>query len=396
MARTTKPLTDKEIKSAKPKDKEYTLTDGQGLQLRIMPQGTRSWRLVYKSPATQKQAKMTLGTYPSLTLASARERTRFDRELIAQGIDPKEYYKKQQITEQSEKQNTLFKISSEWLARKENEVSPDYLNDLRRSLELHVFEELGDVPVTFLRAPQVINVLKVVEAKGSLETVKRLTQRINEIMTYAVNCGYVETNPLSGIGDAFKKHKKANMPAISPAELPELMKELEYASIKLTTRCLIEFQLHTMTRPREASEAKWSEIDREEKVWTIPAERMKKRKQHHIPLTQQSLDLLVRMEAISGHREYIFPSDRDPSRPTNSQTANAALKRMGYQRRLVAHGLRSIASTALNEHGFDYDLVEAALAHGIKDSSRAAYLRSDFFKRRRPMMDWWSSFIENS
>jgi integrase len=163
------------------------------------------------------------------------------------------------------------------------------------------------------------------------------------------------------------------------------------ASIKRTTRCLIEWQLHTITRPSEAAGARW-----DEKVWIIPAERMKKRREHRIPLTEQMLDLLKVIKPISVHREYIFPSDRDPKKPCNSQTANMALKRMGFAGRLVSHGLRSLASTTLNEQSFDRDLVEAALAHVDDNQVRSAYNRTDYLERRRPMMSWWSEHIKEA
>ncbi|MEZ8544439.1 integrase domain-containing protein [Vibrio splendidus] len=396
MARVATPLTDKTIKNAKPKASEYILSDGQGLQVRVIKNGTKSWRLVYKNPETGKQARLTLGTYPSLTIANARKVAREHRELVAQGVDPKANKLKIQSEYIAIHQNTLLNVSKEWFEIKRTEVTPDYANDIWRSLELHIFPHLRYQPISMLTAPTVIDVLKPIEAKGSLETLKRVSQRLNEIMTYAVNCGLIQANPLSGIKKAFKKPKKENMAALKPAELPELMGAIANASIKRTTRCLIEWQLHTMTRPSEASGARWEEIDWDDNVWTIPAERMKKRKEHRIPLTQQMLELLDVIKPISGHRDFIFPSDRDPKKPCNSQTANMALKRMGFAGRLVSHGLRSLASTTLNEQGFDRDLVEAALAHVDDNQVRSAYNRTDYLERRRPMMCWWSGHIEEA
>jgi len=171
------------------------------------------------------------------------------------------------------------------------------------------------------------------------------------------------------------------------------MKDISYASIKLVTRYLIEWQLHTMVRPSEAAGAKWQEIDFENKLWIIPAERMKKKREHLVPLTEQTLEILERLRPLSGHREYLFPADRNPRSHINEQTANMALKRMGYEKRLVAHGLRALASTTLNQHGFDPDVVEAALAHIDKNEVRRAYNRADYLERRRVMMDWWSDNV---
>ena len=240
----------------------------------------------------------------------------------------------------------------------------------------------------------VIGLLRPLEVNGSLETVKRLSQRLNEIMTYGVNAGLIFSNPLSGIRSVFKKPKKQNMAALAPDELKELMLTVANASIKKTTRCLIEWQLHTMTRPAEAATARWADIDLEKKIWTIPPERMKKRRTHIIPLTQQALELQEAIKPFRGHREYVFPADRNPHTHCNSQTANMALKRMGLAGRLVSHGLRSMASTILNEHGWDSELIEVALAHVDKDEVRSAYNRADYIERRRPMMQWWSEHIQ--
>ena len=242
----------------------------------------------------------------------------------------------------------------------------------------------------------IIELLRPIEAKGSLETVKRLSQRLNEIMTYGVNSGLIFANPISGIRAVFKKPKKQNMAALRPDELSELMIEIANASIKRITRCLIEWQLHTMTRPAEAATTRWADIDFDKRIWTIPPERMKKRRPHTIPLTEQALALLETLKPHSGHREYVFPADRNPRTHANSQTANMALKRMGFQDRLVSHGMRSMASTILNEHGWDPELIEVALAHVDKDEVRSAYNRADYIERRRPMMAWWSEHIQKA
>ncbi len=393
MPRITKPLTATEVKNAKPKEKEYRLSDGQGLQLRVLPSGSKQWQLNYYRPTNGKRANFNLGRFPDVNLAQARKNSLLAKELIAQGIDPQEDQKKKQQDYKEIHEHTFVNVAKEWFEIKKDSVTSDYASDILRSLELHIFPHLADTPVKNITAPLVIELLKPIEAKGSLETVKRLSQRLNEVMNFATNCGLIQANPLIGIKAAFKKPKKENMAALKPAELPELMGAIANASIKRTTRCLLEWQLHTMTRPAEASGAKWCEVDIDEKVWTIPAERMKKRREHRIPLTEQAIELLDVMKPISGHREFIFPSDRDPKKPCNSQTANMALKRMGFAGRLVSHGLRSLASTTLNEQGFEADLIEAALAHVDDNQVRSAYNRTDYLERRIPMMCWWSGHI---
>ena len=195
---------------------------------------------------------------------------------------------------------------------------------------------------------------------------------------------------------AFEKPKKQNMPTLRPEELPELMHSLVMSNLSVPTRCLIEWQLLTLVRPSEASGARWAEIDLNAKLWTIPAERMKAKREHMVPLSPQALGILELMKPISAHREHIFPSRNDPKLPMNSQTANAALKRIGYSGKLVAHGLRSIASTALNEAGFNSDYIEAALAHTDKNEVRRAYNRSTYFNQRVDIMDWWGRLVTSS
>ncbi|MEZ9718742.1 integrase domain-containing protein [Vibrio cyclitrophicus] len=396
MAKITGKITDVKLKNAKPKTGEYIISIGDGLQLRVLPNGTKSWRMIYKSPETGKQTKMTLGTYPVLGLADAKEINFNYRKLIAKGTDPKTKKAQEKEVQKSLTEHTFVNIATEWFQLKKTEVTLNYADDIWRSLERNIFPTLAQTPISHITAPMVIELLRPIEAKGSLETIKRLCQRMNEIMGYAVNSGIVHSNPLTNIKAVFQKPEKQHMKVIDPKELPELMRAIANANIKKTTRYLLEWQLHTMTRPAEASNARWDELDLENNVWIIPAERMKKRKEHRIPLTSQMLALLDKIKLISGHREFIFPSDKDPKKPCHSQTANAALKRMGFAGRLVSHGLRALASTTLNEQGFDPDEIEACLAHVDKNEVRRAYNRTDYLERRRKVMDWWGEHIEQA
>jgi integrase len=396
MARITAPLTNTQIKQAKPKEKEYSLNDGQGLALRIKPTGSKLWIFNYYQPFTKKRKNMGLGMYPDVSLASARQKRNEARQLVSEDIDPLDNREQQTDIQKLALGNTLEHIAKQWIDVKRSSVSDDHANKTWSSLELHIFPSLGKYPIDKLTAKKVIEQLSPIAAKGSLETIKRLCQRLNEIMIFAVNTGLIDSNPLSGIGKAFKTPEKQHLATIKPEELPALMQTLNRASIKRVTRHLIEWQLHTLTRPSEAAGARWDEIDIDNAIWVIPAERMKKRREHSIPLTTQTLEILEQIKPISGHREFVFPSDRNPHSHINSQTANMALKRMGYENKLVAHGLRALGSTILNEYGFDYDLVEAALAHVDKNEVRAAYNRADYIKRRIPMMEWWSEHIESS
>ncbi|MGY2156568.1 MULTISPECIES: integrase domain-containing protein [Pseudomonas] len=394
-AQTTR-LSDRQLKAVKPKDKDYVLTDGDGLQLRVRVNRSMQWNFNYRHPVTKNRINMALGSYPEVSLAQARKKTVEARELLAQGIDPKAQRNELQEAKRAETEHTFENVATAWFELKKDSVTPAYAEDIWRSLTLHVFPSMKSTPLSEVNAPMVIKLLRPIEAKGSLETVKRLSQRLNEIMTYGVNSGMIFANPLSGIRAVFKKPQKENMPALPPEELPDLMVAIANASIKRITRCLIEWQLHTMTRPAEAAGTTWAEIDFEKRIWTIPKERMKKRRAHPIPLSDPALALLETLQPYSGHREHVFPADRNPRTHANSQTANMALKRMGFQDRLVSHGMRSMASTILNEHGWDPELIEVALAHVDKDEVRSAYNRAHYIERRRPMMVWWSEYIQKA
>ena len=395
MARTTLPLSDTQISKAKAKEREYNLSDGEGLMLRVKPNGSKLWLFNYTRPFTKKRANISFGTYPDLSLAKARKKKTEARELLAQDIDPKEHRDDQARHSEKANNNTFRHVALQHHEVKKTTISADHANDIWRSFELHLFPKLGNIPIHKLDAPRVIDVLKPISAK-SLETVKRLCQRINEVMVYSVNTGLIHHNPLTGISKAFETPAKKNMPTILPSQLPALLKKLSTASIKLTTRCLIEWQLHTMVRPSEAAGTRWDEIDIESALWNIPPERMKKKRAHAVPLTPQALALLEVIRPLNGRSEYVFTGDRNFNKPTNSSTANMALKRMGYKGVLVAHGLRALASTTLNEQGIDPDLIEACLAHVDKNEVRAAYNRAEYIVRRKEVMCWWSDHIEKA
>ena len=347
MARKTTPLTNTQVKQAKPREKEYNLADGQGLYLRVKTNGSKLWLFNYYRPFTKARANLSFGTYPDLSIAKAREMRTEARELLAQDIDPKSHREELELGHKTALENTLLKISKDWLAVKKTKVSADHAKDIYRSLELHILDKLGKKPIHQIKAPVVIDILRPVAAKGSLETVRRVCQRLNEVMGYAVNTGLIDHNPLAKISEAFEAPQKQHMATLPPDQLPNLMQAIANASIKRTTRCLILWQLHTMTRPGEAAGTRWDEIDTNKALWIIPGERMKKGKEHIIPLSTQCLAILETMKEISGNRDHVFPSDRNPRSHANPSTANMALKRMKFGGKLVSHGLRALASTSI-------------------------------------------------
>lgn len=393
VARITRPLTNNEILKAKPREKDYTLHDGDGLFLLVKASGKKLWRFRYQRPGSSSRANLSLGSYPALTLAAARQIRDQHLTTLAQGMDPQQKQEQASEQRQIELDSNFSTVAANWFQIKSRIVTEDYAKDIWRSLDKDVFPAIGAIPVQEIKARTIVEALEPIKARGALETVRRLVQRINEIMNYAGNTGLIDANPASGVGMAFEKPKKQNMPTLRPEELPKLMRSLMMSNLSVSTRCLIEWQLLTLVRPSEASGARWEEIDLNAKLWTIPAERMKAKREHIVPLSPQAIEILEVMKPISAHREYVFPSRNDPKMPMNSQTANAALKRIGYSGKLVAHGLRSIASTAMNEAGLNADVIEAALAHSDKNEVRKAYNRSIYLDARIELMDWWGQAV---
>lgn len=398
MAKKITPLTDTQIKTAKAKDKNYSLYDGDGLLLLVKTNSCKIWQFRYYKPFINKRTTISFGSYPEVSLQQARKQREEARKLIKQDIDPKEQREAEKWQQKNEINNTFYAAAEQWFKFKSNQGLKEItLKKAWRSLENHVFPYIKEIPIRQVTAVNTIKILQPLNNNNKYETVKNLCRRINEIMYYAVNMGIIDSNPLAKITAVFNSRKGKNQPAISPNELPEFMQALAMANIELQTRCVIEWQLLTLTRPGEAVGAKWQEIDFDNKAWSIPSERMKMDRPHNVPLSIQAIRLLDIMKPISRKNDFIFPIMKPPyNKPMSSQTANMAIKRMGFQGRLVAHGLRSLASTTLNEQGFNYDVIESALSHVDKNAIRRAYNRAEYDKQKRIMLDWWGDFVEQA
>ncbi len=394
MARLTTSLTATQIKQAKPKDKEYSLSDGNGLHLRVRPNGAKAWMFNYYVPVTKKRNKISFGSYPDVSLAFARQQREEARTLLAQGIDPKAHKLALEQSKREELANNFDRFAGEYLSiKRENTVDSTY-QKRARMVEKYLSLSIGHMPVTAIKPMLMKGILDPIAKQGKIETVKRICIIVNEIMRIAVVNGAIEFNPLVELTKLYPSKKVQHNPALRPEDLPELVSAIDQANISLTTRNLILWQLHTIVRPSEAATAKWSQIDMDEKVWFVPVPKM--HTTHTVPLTPQALAILENMRPASGHREYIFPADRNPKTHVNTQTANAALKRMGFKDRSTAHGLRGLASTTLNAQGFDGDVIESCLSHEVGSKIRRAYNHTDYLERRKPVMHWWSDRIEQA
>ena len=386
-------LTDRKIKSIVATGKEQSFSDGNCLVLRVRANGTKSWR--FKYTVNKKVTKLSLGAYPAVTLAEARSVAVNYMQLLAKGIDPKEYENTKKLEASRKLANTFLAAAELWFERKKPTVTAHHAAREWRTLEMYIFPKLKDTPLESITAIDTIEILRPLETDGKHSTIKRICQSLNQIMDYSVNHGFINANPLAKIIKVFTKNTVEHMATIRPEELPNFLRALNGSqTIQNKTRLLILWQLHTMTRSKEAAGTKWADINIEEAVWVIPAEEMKRRRVHRVPLTPATLAILEQMKPLSGHHEYVFPSERNEKSHASTYTVNAAIKRsLGFKGKLVAHGLRSVASTALHEKGYDSLLVEACLAHADENETRAAYNRSDYLEQRRSIMEWWSEYI---
>jgi len=386
-------LTDRKIKSIVATGKEQTFSDGNCLVLRVRANGTKSWR--FKYTVNKKVTKLSLGAYPAVTLAEARSVAVNYLQLLAKGIDPKEYESTKKVEASRKLANTFLAAAELWFERKQPTVTAKHAAREWRTLEMYIFPKMKGMPLESITAIDTIEILRPLETDGKHSTINNIYQSLNQIMDYSVNHGFINANPLAKIIKVFTKNTVEHMATIRPEELPDFLTALNGSqTIQNKTKLLILWQLHTMTRSNEAASTKWADINIEDAVWVIPAENMKGGKMHRVPLTPSTLAVLEQMKPLSGHHEYVFPNGRNKKSHASSQTVNNAIKKsLGYKDKLTAHGMRSIASTALHEKGYDSLLVEACLAHADKNETRAAYNRSDYLEKRRSIMSWWSEFI---
>ena len=396
MAKSVKPLNDNQIKKLKPSEKEFIKSDGNNLHLIVKPSGAKIWRFLYTHPKTKSRKKISIGEYPYITLAQARETARTYLGLLAAGLDPTE-----QAKAQKRHQETLYSFAlNHWKPWKTKRVKARTLNDEYSRLELHLFPLFGDVPLEQITLADAVRQLKPLSITRN-STCSKVVLYFCEIMEYAVICGYLPLNPLYPLKKAFYKEHAKHQPTIPPAKLPEFLQRVEKSGIFPTTKLLIQWQLLTMVRPAEAVSVDWAEIDFDNALWTIPAEKMKGKKDkprpHIVPLSSQALAILEEMRLFNGHRPHVFCIYRKPSQRCNTETANRAITSIDgnyYKGRLTSHGLRSIASTYLNECGHSKDLIEACLAHISGDSVRNAYNKSTYLTLRRELMQKWGNYVE--
>ncbi len=386
------PLSEVKARNAKPKSKPYKIADGDGLFLLVTPAGSKYWRLKYYFGGKEKL--LALGVYPEVGLADARERRMDARKQLAAGKDPAQEKKETKRRTQLTTVNRFEVVASEWLSKQESIWSQRYFNTTKWRLETYVFPQIGNRPIAEITALDVLDVLRELEAKGILDTTRKVKQVIEKVFMYAIATGRAERNPVPDLRGVLKVPVVKHRSYLREAELPEYLRKLEAYDGSLQTQIALRLLLLTFVRTTELRAARWEEIDWDKAEWRIPAERMKMREAHIVPLAKQAIAILRKQEELSGNREFVFPNEHTPSKFMSENTMLYALYRMGYHSRATGHGFRSTASTILNEHGFRPDVIERQLAHGERDKVRAAYNYAQYLPERRKMMQWWADFID--
>jgi integrase len=385
-------LKDTHIRSAKPKNKIFRLFDGGGLYLEVTPAGGKYWR--YKFRFLGKEKRIALGTYPEVTLAEARERHLQARKLLADGKDPSQVKKEVRRQAVLNSQQSFEVVARDWHKNRLNNWSENHAKKLLKSFEADVFPKLGLRPIAEITASELLELVRKVEKRGALETAHRVLQNIGQVFSYAIVTQRAERNPAMDLRGALQPVKKENNPYLKEDELPEYLKRLAAYDGHLQTKLALQFLLLTFVRTNELRGALWTEINFDKAEWRIPAERMKMREPHIVPLSRQAVAVLQELQQFNGQWDFVFPNQHKPSGCMSNNTILYALYRMGYHSKATGHGFRATASTVLNEHGFTPDMIERQLAHCERNQVRAAYNHAQYLKERRGMMQWWADYLD--
>ncbi len=390
-------LTDTTCRNAKPKEKPYKLADGGGLYLLINPNGAKHWRLKYRFLGKEKL--LALGPYPLLPLAGAREGREDAKRLLKAGTDPVSHKRDGKRSAVRNAQNTFEAVALEWVENQKERWSQKYAEKVLRGLTLNIFPEIGQRPIAQITPPELLDTLRKIEKRGALDIAGRTKQICSQIFRYGIQTGKCERDAAADLRGALKSRKTQHFAAIEAGDLPGFLKALERNEPRLyaRTRRAIELSMLCFTRPGEIRQACWSEIDIEARQWTIPAARMKMRRDHIVPLSRQAIAVLEAQREETGklNTDYVFPSQVRPRQPMSDGTVNLAIKRLGYGERMTAHGFRALARTTIREQlGYDSEIIEKQLAHQARNPLGEAYDRTQFLPQRKKMMQEWADYLD--
>lgn len=390
------PLTDVAVRTAKPKDKSYKLSDGGGMYLEVSPKGGKWWRLKYRVDGKEK--RISLGVYPDVGLKEARQRRDEARKQLAADIDPGEHRKAVQAAKAEKNANTFEVIAREWHAKQQTAWTERHTGRILARLENDLFPLLGGRPIESITAPELLAVLRRKEGRGAVYSAHRLHQIAGQVFRYAIATGRAERNPAPDLKGALQASKKTHLAAMTdPKQVGGLLRSIDSYDGALVTKAALRLAPLVFVRPGELRQAEWSEINLEEAEWSIPAEKMKMRDAHLVPLSRQAVEILKDIQLYTGKGQYVFPSARTSRRPMSDNAVLSALRRMGFgKEEMSGHGFRAMARTILDEvlH-VRPDYIEHQLAHAVRDPNGRAYNRTAFLEERRKMMQAWADYLDS-
>lgn len=388
-------LTPSAVQNAKPQAKAYKLADERSMFLLVTPAGGKLWRFKYRRPDNRKENLLSLGAYPDVTLKRAREKRDEARALLADGIDPSDKRK----AEAAANAESFEAVARECLAKLSPNRTTDHTARILRGLERDVFPWLGNKPISKITAPDVLPVLRRIETRGAIETAHRIRSNMGEVFAFAIATQRADRNPVTEVPSKFAltARQPGHLAAITdPTKVAHLLQAIEAFTGSFVVGAALKLAPLVFTRPGELRQAEWVEIDLDAAEWNIPAEKMKMRQPHLVPLSTQAVAILRELQPLTGHRRYVFPGARDPKRALSNVALLAALRRMGFDKdTMTAHGFRAMARTILDERlGFRVDFIEHQLAHAVKDPNGRAYNRTAHLAERRKMMQAWADYLD--
>lgn len=409
MARTTVPLTDAACRNAKPKDKDYSLFDGQGLYLLVKTNGFKSWRMKYIKP-NGKQGLTSFGNYPAISLAIARELRAKAIDLLATGTDPVVHKQQTKAASIAVASNTFEAVTREWHDKMRGKWSHDHAGRILKRLEQNLFPAIGKQPIAHLTTLDYLDALRQVEQRGAIDVAARLRQQTKQICRYAVQTGRLAHNPALDLDGALLVRKQEHRPALPLEQIPALLDSIDQYRGRPITVLALKITLLTFLRSSEVRFARWSEINFKTSQWLVPGTRtpidgikhaergMKMKRDHLVQLCPQAMSLIAELHKMTGCFELMFAGDHNPNVPMSENTINSALRKMGYDTKaeVCGHGFRTMACSALIESGlFSRDAVERQMAHMESNKVRAAYThKAEFLEERRRMLAWWADWLD--
>ncbi|MDE1496744.1 tyrosine-type recombinase/integrase [Xenorhabdus bovienii] len=385
-------LTDLAIKRAKPKEKTYTLADGNGLSLLIDTNGSKGWRYRYQFAGKTKM--ISLGIYPVVTLNEARTKRDEARKLVANGLNPSEVRKTEKISAANLIENTVENITHEWYEKRVDRWSASYAKEMMETFEKDVFPYIGNRPIAEIKPMELMAVLSRMNDRGATEKLRKVRQRCGEVWRYAIVTGRAEYNPAPDLVSAFAPHKKEHYSFLTVDEIPEFYKSLNAYTGSFIVKMGMRLQMIIGARPGELRKAEWSEVDFNKAQWEIPAAKMKMRRPHIVPLSSQAIDILEQIKPITVQGKYVFQGRNDANKPMSEMALNLLIRRIGYTGQATSHGFRHTMSTILHEQGYPSEWIETQLAHVDKNSIRGTYNHAQYLDGRREMLQWYADYME--